>query len=484
MAIKIYDNWHSIIVKADSIVRIYGENGLEAFLKDFFPGRHTHKRKITEKRESKCFLSLFSKSKLVQIEIEEPYSLEDYSYQHIAKKFNHVIGCYGHDGNLVYISSLYEEEISACCEWLNQKGFYGYKSVIYVEDVDYVIFEKDGFPINVPWLETVEMDNGSKYTAPYYVYSISPFKQPMPPTSFPSIQGGIRYETEFQWNLSQRYIQNKEFDRFRELRDVSLLYTNCNGGDIVESIDDWLKAYDTPIDLSKLSGNMEYKLLSIFGDCIRTRNFIPLYRFLDETPICRFGMNEAESPVSKHDLTIKLTRLFEKGKKNYSIQFQPKKNKYVGFIQREGIKEIVDIEVRHDKINTLWIVKEEFHLLFKEAVPILRQIANEWNHGNPLSIERYLAENFKYTLYGEREIFGSHVLSKRQFIVWWEIAYENYAKSGAIFKVFYDSGGDNGICCVIKEKGFAIYTTFDIVDGVIISAKEEKIIPFEDVRRI
>lgn len=484
MAIEIYDNWHSIIIKVDSIIRIYGDDGLEAFLKEFFPGPHTHKKKIMEKRESKSFLSLFSKSKPVQIEIEEPYSLEDYSYQYIAKKFNHVTGCYGHDGNLVFVSSLYEEDISACCEWLNQKGFYGYKSVIYVEDVDYVIFEKDGFPINVPWLETVETDNGSKYTAPYYVYSISPFKQPMRPTSFPSIQGGIRYETEFQWNLSQRYIQNKEFNRFRELRDVSLLYTNCNGGDIVESIDDWLKAYDTPIDLSKLSGNMEYKLLSIFGDCIRTRNFIPLYRFLDDAPICRFGMNVAEKPVSKHDLTIKLTRLFEKGKKNYSIQFQPQKNKYVGFIQGEGIKEIVDIEIRDDIINTLWIVKEEFHLLLKDAVPILRQIADEWNHGNPLYIERYLAETFKYTLYGEREIFGNHVLSKRQFIIWWEIAYGNYAKSGAIFQVFYDSGGNNGICCVIKEKGFAIYTTFDIVDGIIISAKEERIIPFEDMRRM
>ena len=32
-----YDNWHSIIVKVDSIMRIYGDNGLETFLKDFFP---------------------------------------------------------------------------------------------------------------------------------------------------------------------------------------------------------------------------------------------------------------------------------------------------------------------------------------------------------------------------------------------------------------------------------------------------------------
>lgn len=376
MAIKIYDNWHSIIVKVDGILRIYGENGLEAFLKDFFPGSHTHKRKITKKRECKSFLPLFSKRKSIQIEIEEPYSLDDYSYQYIAEKFNHVTGCYGHDGNLVYISSLYEEEISVCCEWLNQKGFYGYKSVIYVEDVDYVIIEKDSFPINAPWLETVEANTGSKCTTPYYVYSVFQFKQPMRPTSFPSFQGGIRYDTEFQWKLSQKYIQNKEFDRFKELRDVSLLYTNCNVRKIVikiaENIDDWLRAYDTTIDLSKLSGNMEYKLLSIFGGCIHTRNFIPLYRFLDDAPICLFEMDEAEQPVSKYDLTIKLTKMFEKGKKNFSIQFQQKKNKYVGLIQGDDIKEIVDIEVRHDKINTLWMVKEEFYLLPKDTVPILR----------------------------------------------------------------------------------------------------------------
>lgn len=42
----------------------------------------------------------------------------------------------------------------------------------------------------------------------------------------------------------------------------------------------------------------------------------------------------------------------------------------------------------------------------------------------------------------------------------------------------------NPICCVIKEKGFAIYTTFDIVDGIIISAKEERIKPFEDMTRM
>ena len=151
------------------------------------------------------------------------------------------------------------------------------------------------------------------------------------------------------------------------MRDVSLLYTNCNGGDIVESIDDWFRAYDTPVDLSELSGNMEYKLLSIFGDCIRTRNFIPLYRFLDDTPICRFGMGEAEKPVSKYDLTLKLTRMFGKGEKNYSIQFQSKKNKYIGSIQGEGIKEIVDIEVRNNKILTLWIVKEELYVLPKSV---------------------------------------------------------------------------------------------------------------------
>ena len=296
----------------------------------------------------------------------------------------------------------------------------------------------------------------------------------MRPMSFPSIQGGIRYETEFQWNLSQRYIQNKEFNRFRELRDVSLLYLNCSGWHIVKSIDDWFRAYDTPVDLSELSGNMEYKLLSIFGDCVRTRNFIPLYRFLDDTPICRFGMGEAEKPVSKYDLTLKLMRMFGKGKKNYSIQFQSKKNKYIGSIQGEGIKEIVNIEVRNNKIHTLWIVKEELYVLPKSVSQILNQIAHEWNHGNPLYIERYLADNFKYTFYGKRAVFGNHVINKRQYIVWWECAHESYAKAGVSYEAFFKTELINGIACHLGKD--VLYILFEIVDGIIVSAKETKFV--------
>ena len=37
MAIKIYDNYFSLIIKVDSIKRIYGENNFGAFLKEFFP---------------------------------------------------------------------------------------------------------------------------------------------------------------------------------------------------------------------------------------------------------------------------------------------------------------------------------------------------------------------------------------------------------------------------------------------------------------
>ena len=37
MAIKIYDNYFSLIIKVDSIKRIYGEKNFGAYLKEFFP---------------------------------------------------------------------------------------------------------------------------------------------------------------------------------------------------------------------------------------------------------------------------------------------------------------------------------------------------------------------------------------------------------------------------------------------------------------
>ena len=471
MAIKIYDNFYSVIIKVDSIMRIYGENGFEAFLKEFFP-EPPKKKKRVEKRKHK---GLFSKSRPIQEDVDnkEEYTLNDYFYMHCAERFNDVTGVCGHDGNLAYMSFSREENMSACCERLDQKGFYGYKSVIYVDDVDYVIFEKNGFPISIQWLETIEEDKGSDLTSPTHVYAVSPFKLPMHPMSFPSIQGGIRYETELQWNLGQKYIQNKDFNRFRELCDVSLIYANCNiGWRITESVDDWFRAYDTSIDLSKLSGDMEYKLLSILGDCICTRNFIPLYRFLDDTPICRFSMDEAERPVSKYDLTVKLTKLFQKleHKPHYSVRFEPKTNRYIGLIRGQEIKEI-DIEVCLNKIQTFWLVEKRLYILRKEDI-ILNQIVKEWNQGSPLYIVRYLAEDFKYTLCGNEEIFGNHVLSKRQYIRWLKARFESIIKHDL---QFYAEPKSDGILIHIGKSllhGDLIFVKMEIVDGQILNAQE------------
>ena len=77
-----------------------------------------------------------------------------------AKKFNHITSIYGHDGNLVFISCFQEDNIYAYCDLLDKKGFYGYKSTIYIQNVDYDIYEKNGFPISVQCLETIEEDKG------------------------------------------------------------------------------------------------------------------------------------------------------------------------------------------------------------------------------------------------------------------------------------------------------------------------------------
>lgn len=390
---------------------------------------------------------------------------------HCEKRFKET-SFYGHDGNLVYMSFANKKDMSACLEHL-KNGLYGHGSII---NEDYIIWNKDSFAINVSWLATIEEVNTPGYS-PRHVFSISPFKQPIHPMSFPCNQGGVGYSTKLQWDLAQKYIQDKEYNKFIELKDISLIYTNCDiGHHITESLDEWFRAYDTKIDLSKLPGNMEYKLLTILGDCIHACNFIPLYCFLDDSTIFRLGMSKAEKPVSKYDLTIELTRTFQRiGDLYYSIQFQSEKNRYVGLIRGQGIRNIISIEVKQNKIQTLWLVKEESYILPKDPYIILDQISKEWNQGNPLYIERYLSENFKYTLHGEKEIFGDHVLSKRQYIIWWECAYKIYAKHGVTYQDYSTSENTNGIACYLNKS--VMFIRFEIVNGVIISA-EEKATPY------
>ena len=50
--------------------------------------------------------------------------------------------------------------------------------------------------------------------------------------------------------------------------------------------------------------------------------------------------------------------------------------------------------------------------MLDEALLILSQIAEEWNNGHALFIERYLADDFKYILCEGREVFGNKILNK------------------------------------------------------------------------
>ena len=477
MAIKIYDNYFSLIIKVDSIKRIYGENNFGAFLKEFFP-KPVEKIKTEVKKKDNWFKSLFSKPQITYIETIEPKevcTLDDYSFMQGAKKFNHITSIYGHDGNLVFISCFQEDNIYAYCDLLDKKGFYGYKSTIYIENVDYVIFEKNGFPISVQWLETIEEDKGSEITSPSHIYSISPFKQPIRPMSFPSDQGGIGYDTELQWDLCQKHIQDKKFSCFTDLIDINIIYDNCSiAHKLSESRDDWFRIYEAPIDLTNFSIdlahfslNREYKLLTLIGGCIRSYNFIPLYRFMDDNLTFRMNGGKGEQPVSKHELILKLMREVlsyrDRGlDSQYHIQFQHIRNKYVGIIKRQSENVIIEIETNPNKIK-------EFRML-DEALLILSQIAEEWNNGHALFIERYLADDFKYILCEGREVFGNKILNKIEYIIWWECTLKTIKERGDTFCSYYTHTNVKGIACSLN--GLPKSIRFSIEDGLIISAKE------------
>lgn len=113
--------------------------------------------------------------------------------------------------------------------------------------------------------------------------------------------------------------------------------------------------------------------------------------------------------------------------------------------------------------------KEVSYVLPKEPSRIAKLIADEWNRKNPLYIERYLAEDFKYIFYGKRDFLGNHILNKRQYLIWWDSTFDKYAKSGVTYERFYTEGG-YGIACNLNN--FPLLITLEIVDGIIFSAKE------------
>lgn len=63
MAINIYDKWYSVIINVDSIIRIYGENGLGVFLEEFFSKPYKKEKKKT-----------------IQDNIKGEYTVDDYSF--------------------------------------------------------------------------------------------------------------------------------------------------------------------------------------------------------------------------------------------------------------------------------------------------------------------------------------------------------------------------------------------------------------------
>ena len=175
---------------------------------------------------------------------------------------------------------------------------------------------------------------------------------------------------------------------------------------------------------------------------------------------------KGEQPVSKHELILKLMREVlsyrDRGLDiQYHIQFQHIRNKYVGIIKRQSENVIIEIETNPNKIK-------EFRML-DEALLILSQIAEEWNNGHALFIERYLADDFKYILCEGREVFGNKILNKIEYIIWWECTLKTIKERGDTFCSYYTHTNVKGIACSLN--GLPKSIRFSIEDGLIISAK-------------
>lgn len=220
--------------------------------------------------------------------------------------------------------------------------------------------------------------------------------------------------------------------------------------------------------------DIEYRLLEIFKECAISNDFTRLSQWLEDSIFFRKSRYCAERPISRDDLLFYLSTLFNVADiKDKGIKYDINNGGYALNLLLPAIDDIeeldyvIRIEIDGCRISTLWMM-ENLNILFPTSkVWILNAIAKNWENYNVLYIENFLHKNFKYELYGKEEIFGCHILSKRQFLIWIECRFECIKHHRSELRV---SAIDDGLKMKLNNSSRFIIMKF--VDGKIIEAKE------------
>lgn len=216
--------------------------------------------------------------------------------------------------------------------------------------------------------------------------------------------------------------------------------------------------------------DIEYRYLELFKECALSRMFSQLFNKLDDIVLFRRNIYRVEEPTSKEKILKYLSEFYQTTHEiiYQGIKYVVDEECYTLLMELDGTMYSIYIEVNNNLISTLWI-KEVFNeTLPTETSEILNVISQEWQNYHWMYIENFLHRFFKFEMYDGTELFGHHILSKRQFLIW---ITERFERLRYMKNVKFEVGVKaNGVIISINSQ--SRFILMKIIDGKIVKAKE------------
>ena len=216
--------------------------------------------------------------------------------------------------------------------------------------------------------------------------------------------------------------------------------------------------------------DIEYRYLELFRNCALSKEFLPVFPKFDKTILFRRNMYRVEEPTKREEVFEYLSEFYKTSEEieYLGIKYLVDEESYILYLMIDGTRYSIWIEVNNDLISTLWI-KEIFNEIVPNSVSdILKSVAQAWERHYWMYIEDFLDRYFKFEMYGSEEIFGNHILSKRQFLVWISCRFKRFSYTKDVkFEVKAKTAG-----ILLSINNQSRFISMKIVNGKIIEAKE------------
>ena len=216
--------------------------------------------------------------------------------------------------------------------------------------------------------------------------------------------------------------------------------------------------------------DIEYRYLELFRDCALSKEFLPIFQKFGKTIIFRRNMYCVEEPTKRDEVFEYISEFYKTSDEIecLGIKYMVDEESYILYLMIDGGIYSIWIEVKNNLISTLWIKEIYNNTVPDEASEILKSVAQAWERHYWMYIEDFLDRYFKFEMYGSEEIFGNHILSKRQFLVWISFRFKRFRYTKDVkFEVKAKIGG-----ILISINNQSRFISMKIVNGKIIEAKE------------